>query len=388
MKLRGVGIKLSQSQACQQMENHNVDHKTHEPSVQHVMANWVMELSKQQKHSGESPLFTEQLLSSSKDEQLSGQPPSQSLKPLKARTTSPEGQLFYRPGRSHRYLQASVSESTAYELTEKSRPQSATLNPLLGRPTRSSLLRIKHLALSAACNTSVKETALQSPKDHVIRGTAQHRKTLQAVSTSAGENIHSFLIGARYNRERIIDFVAADKFGLYLCRTNPSHSFLRYSNINIAEVINRVSVHNIEETNMANTTEECQNNLLNLSKSPIARIQEAWERHSKNQKDEDDQKHKHMRRDEHGQTNFPALKMHITALPVHSKSSLRESGHRHKHLVVRSKVEDLSNNTIKFTSPPENQNNNSSGLLVRVIKPSKSHLLSEACGGSQPKSSL
>ncbi|XP_058846338.1 uncharacterized protein LOC131697986 [Acipenser ruthenus] len=127
------------------------------PKFENIMTHWVTELNKIQKHSGEAPLFTENLLSAGKDEQLSGQPLLRSPKPLKARTTSPEGQLFYRPERSHRYLQASMLESTAYELTEIARPRSVTLEPQLGRPTRSSLIRARQLALSAPGHRHLRE---------------------------------------------------------------------------------------------------------------------------------------------------------------------------------------------------------------------------------------
>ncbi|XP_041120477.1 uncharacterized protein LOC121323452 [Polyodon spathula] len=145
------------------------------PKFEDIMTHWVTELNKMQKHSGEAPLFTENLLSAGKDEQLSGQPLLRSPKPLKARTTSPEGQLFYRPERSHRYLQASVLESTAYELTEGARPRNATLEPQLGRPTRSSLVRARQLALSAPSHRHLKEK-LKSPKEYSSYRSPLNRK--------------------------------------------------------------------------------------------------------------------------------------------------------------------------------------------------------------------
>ncbi|XP_066566341.1 uncharacterized protein LOC136753860 [Amia ocellicauda] len=223
--------KLPMFAICESEETLQANQEITEQKTEDVMPNWVTEINRIQKHNGQAPLFTEHMLSPIKDEQLSGQPSTKSLKPLRARTTSPEGQLFYRPERSHRYLQASVFESAAEEWAE--RPQSTFPVTHLGRPTRSSILRTRHLALSVASDPHHKERATLTPKKCSSSRPPLNPRELQPVCTSVGENVHSFLIGARYNRERYMDFVAVDKYGLYLSRSNPRCPFLTHSNADL-----------------------------------------------------------------------------------------------------------------------------------------------------------
>ncbi|XP_073529176.1 uncharacterized protein [Phyllobates terribilis] len=114
-----------------------------------ALADWMIEKGKIQNHNGEFSLFTLGMLSTRKDEQLSGQPSLQSLKPSRA---GREGQLYCRRVQSHKYLMASVSESAANDLAIEPKPQTTTYSVQFGRPTRSSLLRSAHQSASVSSN--------------------------------------------------------------------------------------------------------------------------------------------------------------------------------------------------------------------------------------------
>ncbi|XP_069071529.1 uncharacterized protein [Pleurodeles waltl] len=191
------------------------------------MMKWVLVKNKIQTHNGESTLFNERLLSSRKDEQLSGQHALQSPKTTKAGMHLPcsNGQHFCRPEGSHKYLQASVSETSVMDLTECTRPQNSTYGDRLGRPTRSSLLRTKHQLLSMSRSFHTMPTETQGSSEPSARRSCEQSEELQQLSASLGETVHSFLVGARYNRSSL-DSQALQKYGLYISRTQPPVSFL------------------------------------------------------------------------------------------------------------------------------------------------------------------
>lgn len=68
------------------------------------------------------PLFLPQ------DKQLSGQPPIAELEAIKSSDIFALfwGQAFCRRGRSHKYLQTSISESSVSDLPDRLKPQKAT----------------------------------------------------------------------------------------------------------------------------------------------------------------------------------------------------------------------------------------------------------------------
>lgn len=68
------------------------------------------------------PLFLPQ------DRQLSGQLLTAELEAIKSRDIFAlfRGQAFCQPGRSHNYLQASISESSVSDLPDRLKPQNAT----------------------------------------------------------------------------------------------------------------------------------------------------------------------------------------------------------------------------------------------------------------------
>ncbi|GCC28790.1 hypothetical protein chiPu_0007224 [Chiloscyllium punctatum] len=49
---------------------------------------------------------------------------------------------------------------------------------------------------------------------------------LKPVPNFSGENIHSFLIGARYNRTNYLDSKAVERHGLFICRNKPYIHFI------------------------------------------------------------------------------------------------------------------------------------------------------------------
>ncbi|XP_066445937.1 uncharacterized protein [Eleutherodactylus coqui] len=184
-----------------------------------VLADWMIEKSKIQNHNGEFSLFTLGMLSTRKDEQLSGQPSLQSLKPSRAER---EGQLYCRRVQSHGYLMASASESAINDLAIDSKPQIITYSGLFGRPTRSSLLRS---AQQSACISRGIPMAHRPKKisSEACSGRASRQKGLQMMFLE--ETVHSFLIGARYNRN-CLDSQAFQKYGLFVSRSQPRVSFL------------------------------------------------------------------------------------------------------------------------------------------------------------------
>ncbi|XP_078522046.1 uncharacterized protein LOC144791266 isoform X2 [Lissotriton helveticus] len=191
------------------------------------MMKWVLVKNKIQTHNGESTLFNERLLSSRKDEQLSGQCSLWCPKPSRAGMNLPcsNGEYFCTPERSHKYLQASVSETSVMDLTESTWPQNSTYGDRLGRPTRSSLLRTKHQLLSMSRSFHTIPNEAHGSAEPSARRSCEQSEELQQLSASLGETVHSFLVGARYNRSTL-DSQALQKYGLFISRTQPPVSFL------------------------------------------------------------------------------------------------------------------------------------------------------------------
>ncbi|KAE8604107.1 hypothetical protein XENTR_v10014575 [Xenopus tropicalis] len=198
-----------------------------------VLASWIIEKSKFQNHNGEFPLFTKGLLPVRKDEQLSGQASLQSLKPSKA---GRKGQLFCRREQSHKYLRASASNSCVNDLCIDLKPQITTYTVQSGRPTRSSLLRSAHQSASLSRNIPIQHERLSAESSP--GRASRERRGLQVMSTSLGETVHSFLVGARYNRN-CIDSQAFQKYGLFVSRRQPGVSFLTNSKIDGQMTIQR-----------------------------------------------------------------------------------------------------------------------------------------------------
>ncbi|XP_073529175.1 uncharacterized protein [Phyllobates terribilis] len=163
-----------------------------------ALADWMIEKGKIQNHNGEFSLFTLGMLSTRKDEQLSGQPSLQSLKPSRA---GREGQLYCRRVQSHKYLMASVSESAANDLAIEPKPQTTTYSVQFGRPTRSSLLRSAHQSASVSSNIPM-ERGLKKISSEACSGRASRQKG------------------------NCLDSQAFQKYGLFVSRSQPKVSFL------------------------------------------------------------------------------------------------------------------------------------------------------------------
>ncbi|XP_072427791.1 uncharacterized protein [Chiloscyllium punctatum] len=190
------------------------------------MINWVTEIFKMREHNGGPSPFTECPLLSSKNEQLLRSPFSLLSSSERNWTIPPsDRQLFYRPERTHKYLSASVYGSTVYDLTEKDRIRNRATDIQLGRPTRSSLLRAKYCSLSTFSDQRSREKEQRSCDFSAIR-CHQYMKALKPVPNFSGENIHSFLIGARYNRTNYLDSKAVERHGLFICRNKPYIHFI------------------------------------------------------------------------------------------------------------------------------------------------------------------
>ncbi|XP_048398774.1 uncharacterized protein LOC125457983 isoform X2 [Stegostoma tigrinum] len=190
------------------------------------MENWVTEIFKIWEHNGGPLPFTECSLLSRKIGQLLGLPFSLPSSAESNWTTSAsDRQLFCRPERTHKYLRASIYGSTVYDLTEKDRIRNQATDIQLGRPTRSSLLRARHCSLSTFNDKNSREKRQRSCDFSAIR-CHQYMKALKPVPNSSGENIHSFLIGARYNRTNYLDSKAVERHGLFICRNKPYIHFI------------------------------------------------------------------------------------------------------------------------------------------------------------------
>ncbi|XP_072264123.1 uncharacterized protein [Pyxicephalus adspersus] len=220
------GIKQAYSQSGSQIFSWSFLGKNEErfyrqecPKSDEVLADWIIKKSKIENHNGELPLFRQGLLSTRKDEQLSGQSSFYSPKASKPWRVE---QLFCRQAQSHRYLMATMSESSLSDPSIDLKPQVTTYTILLGRPTKSSLLRSAHQSACISRSIPV-EHRLRKTSSEACSGKASKQKGLQAMSLE--ETAHSFLTGARYNRS-CLDSQAFQKYGLFISKNQPGVSFL------------------------------------------------------------------------------------------------------------------------------------------------------------------
>ncbi|XP_070539291.1 uncharacterized protein [Ptychodera flava] len=159
---------------------------------------WVHGAASSRNHTGEFPLFTQQYLSSNKNEQMDASGGGLHIHRIHSPDNRSEGEYF-RPNRMHQYLTA----------TEMPNDSKRGVDIKLGRPTRTSLLRARHRSQSApqlnSSHTDVRHLHLigqisdsaNKPKKQVL-----HRNLLPSTGP---ESLHQFLTGARYNRARWID---------------------------------------------------------------------------------------------------------------------------------------------------------------------------------------
>jgi len=170
-------------------------------------------------HDGEALVFTENFLPSNKHDQ--GRPtftPKKKQRPVsgistKSAPTVVNGDTYYRPNKTHSYLQASK------------RPQTAKVD----RETRASKLRNRHrqtsMSATPSCDTKLQLKRMKEQKPKPIH----MNKDLIPIPSSLDETPHSFIIGARYNCSNFMDSRSFSRLGLYVPRQNPLKSFLKNS---------------------------------------------------------------------------------------------------------------------------------------------------------------
>ncbi|ESO86430.1 hypothetical protein LOTGIDRAFT_235459 [Lottia gigantea] len=174
----------------------------------HGSPTWVAEISKQMTHSGESPLFLQNLLSPHK-------PDHKSKRPSSARSVV-EGK-YYRPNRMHQYLSP----------TELRDHWQGEIDVKYGKPTRTTLLRAQQRAGSVPVN-AYDERRKQIENEKKLQASCQSLFTPKEsydVDTD-GESQHSFLTGARYNSAHILDSRSLCLYGIYMPRENPERYFV------------------------------------------------------------------------------------------------------------------------------------------------------------------
>ncbi|XP_013381543.1 uncharacterized protein LOC106152481 isoform X2 [Lingula anatina] len=227
----GQGFKGSKRHPPSQYSfNHSAEyHRELQDDINHIMEDeftaehgtpkYVMDISNQVSHSGESPLFLSKLLPANKLEQRNGPikwhkallQPNKCAPPLKQ-----NGQTFYRPNSTHQYLTTTELKNSAMN----------EVNVQLGKPTRASLLRARHRCSSAPVNAyeQRRQTPRVPPVSRPQSASSGIRRAPQP-QVPAGESVHSFLIGARYNNAHYLDSKSLFKFGVYMPRSNPGQTF-------------------------------------------------------------------------------------------------------------------------------------------------------------------
>ena len=180
---------------------------------------WAGEVSQQSNHSGESPLFVHNYLASSKIEQQYGSQkyPKNPLHTSKFKSPpSRSGVQYYRPNSTHQYL-------TATELKNSSKSH---VNMKLGRPTRTTLLRARQRCNSAPSCESRREQLKRAEEKATDIKKILNSRELFSINVPDGETLHSFLIGARYNRAHCLDAKSLLEQGVYMPRNNPLGCFV------------------------------------------------------------------------------------------------------------------------------------------------------------------
>jgi len=202
----------------------------------HKMANleevgspaWVNDVTEEPSHSGESPLFTQKLLAASRVEQKFEQqfPLQFNKKPIHSKTPRAASASYYRPNSAHRYLSA-TSQEVVDGLSE------ADSETHLGRPTRTTLLRARQRCNSAPVNAYQARRELQKKneeklelKRNLYNNVGNNMRDMMSTPSNDGESMHSFLVGARYNRANCVDAKGLSDFGVYMARNNPLNCFL------------------------------------------------------------------------------------------------------------------------------------------------------------------
>ncbi|KAL4220602.1 hypothetical protein ACF0H5_020999 [Mactra antiquata] len=199
---------------------------------------WLNDVQREITHSGESPLFTNNLLPSGKyepDPSVASFDRSQRAnkrRPLVPRRRHLNGRReYYRPNSTHHYLSATDLRNL-HENEENMAKY--------GRPTRTTLLRARQRTNSAPVNAydirrennrrgeDLKSSAAYSTsKDmYIERDYVQVSYRYVNLYSGEGESMHSFLTGARYNRAHLLDSKGLTVYGVYMPRGHPGDCFI------------------------------------------------------------------------------------------------------------------------------------------------------------------
>lgn len=199
---------------------------------------WVSEVQREITNSGESPLFTNHLLSSGKFEQEQGVVNFERalLHNNTRRRIAPrrrhlnDRKEYYRPNSTHQYLSATDLRNLHENEENMVR---------YGRPTRTTLLRARQRTSSAPVNAydvrrennrrteeARNNANIQPLKDLFERDYIRVSYSYLNIFASEGESVHSFLTGARYNRAHLVDSKGLALYGVYMPRGHPSDCFI------------------------------------------------------------------------------------------------------------------------------------------------------------------
>ncbi|XP_063430506.1 uncharacterized protein LOC134712676 isoform X2 [Mytilus trossulus] len=185
---------------------------------------WVAEANREVSHGGENPLYINRLLSPCKHDNESNYTGSRAVTPTPSgripNTPKRGGSLYYRQTTPHQYLSA-----TDLPILSSTEPM-----PILGRPTRTTLLRARQRCNSAPINAYQKrrDVPIKLPcGNHGNHGNQPLSREPSTISLSVeGESNHAFLTGARYNRARLMDVKSFNVYGVYMPRSNPLDCFM------------------------------------------------------------------------------------------------------------------------------------------------------------------
>lgn len=200
----------------------SVERQTDEDFVERYGSpGWVAEANREVSHSGENPLYINRLLSPCKHDNDSSFTGSRAVTPTPSgrlsNTPKRGGSLYYRQTTPHQYLSA-----TDLPIVSSTDPM-----PILGRPTRTTLLRARQRCNSAPINAYQKrrDVPIKLPCGNHGNQTLSREPSTISLSVE-GESNHAFLTGARYNRARLMDVKSFNVYGVYMPRSNPLECFM------------------------------------------------------------------------------------------------------------------------------------------------------------------
>ncbi|XP_052104145.1 uncharacterized protein LOC127737472 [Mytilus californianus] len=200
----------------------SVERQTDEDFVERYGSpGWVAEANREVSHSGENPLYINRLLSPCKHDNDSSFTGSRAVTPTPSgrlsNTPKRGGSLYYRQTIPHQYLSA-----TDLPVVSSTDPM-----PILGRPTRTTLLRARQRCNSAPINAYQKrrDVPIKLPCGNHGNQTLSREPSTISLSVE-GESNHAFLTGARYNRARLMDVKSFNVYGVYMPRSNPLECFM------------------------------------------------------------------------------------------------------------------------------------------------------------------